>query len=189
MPGKMKEWWAAQREANAKIKVAEDAAIQRRKDAEEAELGRQREMARKLLAAHQEGTIRQFPALKVQAAGAEVLTLGEWRYGKNDSRLNESKPLGPLAGAEAQVSDGTTAWSPGKALIMPIALTALATKQTAQAFVILTNGTVHTVQLDGSRAILDAQREAVEFNAMVKAQAYSVKRQHWAVLVDILFTI
>jgi hypothetical protein len=65
---------------------------------------------------------------------------------------------------------GGKTFSRGKALVMPIALMPLATKSTAQAFIVCTNGNVHAVVLNGSQAIRAAQKEAVEFNAMVKAQ-------------------
>ena len=45
-----------------------------------------------------------------------------------EAKTNTSRLLGPLAGAQAMVTDGSQAWSPGRAMFLPIALTGLATK-------------------------------------------------------------
>jgi hypothetical protein len=39
--------------------------------------------------------------------------------------------LGPLAGAEARLTDGSQAWSPGRAVFLPVGLAGLATKTKA----------------------------------------------------------
>lgn len=85
------------------------------------------------------------------------------------TRTSTARPLGPLAGAEATVTDGSQAWSPGRAMLMPIALAPLATKTQADAVVVFRDGTVHTAALDGNYAVRLAQREAAEFNALAMA--------------------
>jgi hypothetical protein len=51
--------------------------------------------------------------------------------------------LGLLAGAEARLTDGSQAWSPGRAVFLPVGLAGLATKTKAAAFVIFADGTYH----------------------------------------------
>jgi hypothetical protein len=60
-----------------------------------------------------------FPALGVQVRGEAV-----------ESHLPGYLPraLGPLAGAQAQLTDGHQAWSPGRAIFLPIGMAGLATK-------------------------------------------------------------
>ena len=82
------------------------------------------------------------------------------------TKTNSSRLLGLLAGAEAKVTEGTSAFSWGKAMVMPIATAPLARKETADAMVIFKDGTVHTVGLDGSTAVRDARKQAVQFNAL-----------------------
>lgn len=131
------------------------------KAARDADRERQAEMAVKMKKA------RTFPALKVQVYQGEVYTLGRW-LGGYDNR-NDSQLLGPLAGTEVKLSNSVRSWSPGKAMVTPIAFTPLATKEVAQAFIIFADGKMQTTELNGSRAVLDAQREALEFAALVNA--------------------
>jgi Short C-terminal domain len=95
-----------------------------------------------------------FPALCVQVRGDAV-----------ESYATDAV-LGPLAGAEARLTDGSQAWSPGRAAFMPLALAGLATKTKATAFVIFADGTYAESALDGNAAVRAAQAEAVRFNLM-----------------------
>jgi hypothetical protein len=101
------------------------------------------------------GTVTLFRALRVQ-----VLTGGEVVYtiGAHDrfSKANTSRPLGPLAGAVAQVTERTPAFSWGKAALMPLATAPLARKETADALITFTSGKVHSVGLDGSLPVPSA---------------------------------
>ena len=116
------------------------------------------------------GTVTTFRAFGVQvlAGGDQVYTIGTHDPA---TKTNDSRLLGPLAGAEAKVTDGTSSFSWGKAMVMPIATAALARKETADAMVIFTDGTVHTTALDGSTAVRDARKQAVQFNALAGASA------------------
>ncbi len=69
-----------------------------------AEEPRQEEVFRVLRAAERAGTLRRYPGLGVQVANADVYTIGHDDY----ERLNASVLLGPLAGAEAVVTGGTS---------------------------------------------------------------------------------
>jgi hypothetical protein len=117
-----------------------------------------------------EGGPRVFRALGVQvlAKAGEVYTIGDYipNLGGDTERL-----LGPLAGAQAVVTDGSQAWSPGRAMFMPIGLTGLATKTKADAVVIFADGTTNTVALDGNNAVREAQKQAVQFNALAGVSA------------------
>jgi hypothetical protein len=111
-----------------------------------------------------------FRALGVQVLAAEgkVYTIG---YSSAVTKTNTSRLLGSLAGAQAVVTDGSQAWSPGRAMFLPIGLTGLATKTKADAVVVLADGTVHTMALDGNNAVREAQKQAVQFNALAGASA------------------
>jgi hypothetical protein len=116
------------------------------------------------------GTVTTFRALGVQVLAGDdnVYTIGNhdaW------AKTNDSRLLGPLAGAEAKVTDGTSSFSVGKAMIMPVATAALARKETADALVIFPDGSMHTTPLDGSRAVRDARKQCVEFNVLAGASA------------------
>jgi hypothetical protein len=87
------------------------------------------------------------------------------------AKTNRSRPLGPLAGANAMVTDGSQAWSPGRAMFLPIALAGLATKTKADAAVVFPDGTVHTTSLNGNFAAREAQKQVVQFNALADAAA------------------
>ena len=56
--------------------------------------------------------------------------------------------LGALAGAEARLTDGSQAWSPGRAMFLPVGLAGLATKTKAAAFVIFADGKYHEAALE-----------------------------------------
>lgn len=107
-----------------------------------------------------------FRRLNVQVAVSDgrVYTIGPHEHPK-------SALLGPLAGAEAMVTDGSQAWSPGRAIFLPLALTGLATKTKADAAIVFTDGTVHTAPLDGNLAVREAQRQVLQFNALAAASA------------------
>src|SRR5690348_9536918 len=60
-----------------------------------------------------------FPALGVQVRGDKVERCGTWI---------DPVVLGPLAGAQAQLTDGSQAWSPGRAVFLPLSFAGLATK-------------------------------------------------------------
>jgi hypothetical protein len=110
------------------------------------------------------GTVTTFRAL-----GVQILLGGDMVYtiGHHDvfSETNNSRLLGVLAGAQAIVTDGSQAWSPGRAMLMPIALAGLATKTVADAAIVLPDGTVHTVALNGNNEVREAQKQVVQFNA------------------------
>lgn len=103
-----------------------------------------------------------FPALGVQVRGDIV-----------ESHVPGYRPrvLGPLAGAQAQLTDGHQAWSPGRAVFLPIAMAGLATKTRATAFVIFPDGTYHERALDGNKAVGAAQGEALKFNLLASPPA------------------
>lgn len=114
------------------------------------------------------GTLTKFRSLGVQVLTDEgsVYTIGSRDEG---TKTDTSKPLGPLAGAQAVVTDGSQAWSPGRAMFLPVGLTGLATKTVAHAAVIFADGSVHSTPLDGNKAVRDAQLDAVQFNALAGA--------------------
>jgi hypothetical protein len=104
--------------------------------------------------------------VQVLAGTGEVYTIG---IHSAAARTNASRLLGPLAGAQAMVTDGAQAWSPGRAMFLPIALTGLATKTMADAAVVFPDGTVHLTALDGNATVREAQRQVVQFNALASA--------------------
>ncbi|HEY3956383.1 MAG TPA: SHOCT domain-containing protein [Streptosporangiaceae bacterium] len=85
--------------------------------------------------------------------------------------------LGPLAGAEARLTDGSQAWSPGRAMFLPVGLAGLATKTKAAAFVIFADGTYHETTLNGNAAVRTAQAEAIKFNLMAGTPAPAAQPQ------------
>jgi hypothetical protein len=116
------------------------------------------------------GDAAVFRALGVQvlAAAGSVYTIG---VSMAAAKINSSRLLGSLAGAQAVVTDGSQAWSPGRAMFLPIALAGLATKTKADAVVVFTDGAVHSAALDGSNIVREAQKDAVRFNALAGASA------------------
>lgn len=115
------------------------------------------------------------PSTIFRALGVQVLAGADSVYsiGSHDpaARMNTSRVLGPLGGARAVVTDGAQAWSPGRAMFLPIGLAGLATKTRADAAVIFPDGTVHTAALNSNRAIREAQLQAVQFNALAGTAA------------------
>jgi hypothetical protein len=105
-----------------------------------------------------------------RALGVQVIAGDDQVYslGINDlsSQANTSKVLGTLSGAQAMVTDGAQAWSPGRAMVMPLGLAPLATKTRADAAIVFRDGTVHTASLDGNAAVREAQLQVVRFNAL-----------------------
>jgi hypothetical protein len=81
-----------------------------------------------------------------------------------------------LRGA-AGLTDGSQAWSPGRAVFMPVGFTGLATKTKATAFVIFADGTYHETTLNGNAAVRAAQAEAVKFNLLAGAPAEPAPQQ------------
>jgi hypothetical protein len=153
--------WAALEKVDATEAQAVAGALRARL-AEQAERER-RSQVYELFA--QAGRTAVFQALGVQVirGGDTVYDIG---YCNAALKTNFSRPLGPLAGAEAIVTDGAQAWSPGRAMFMPVGLVGLASKTKADAAVVFSDGTVHTVALDGNNAVREAQKEVVQFNAL-----------------------
>jgi hypothetical protein len=116
------------------------------------------------------GMVTTFRAFGVQilAGDDKVYTIGSQ---DSVTKTNTSRLLGPLAGAEAMVTDGAQAWSPGRAMFLPIGLAGLATKAKADAAVVFPDGKVHTVALDDNNAVREAQKQVVQFNALAGASA------------------
>jgi hypothetical protein len=190
----LKEQWAASRERDRLARLAEETRARRYAKAEElrqlgapapagAELSALTEEALdEMVAAEQQrqaalygefvrvGTVITFRSFGVQvlAGGDQVYTIGDHQPW---TKTNRSRLLGPLAGAEATVTDGTSAFSWGKAMVMPVATAPLARKLTADALVTFPDGTVHTRGLDGSAAVRDARKQCVDFNALAGTHA------------------
>jgi hypothetical protein len=111
------------------------------------------------------GGVTEFWALGVQVLAGDDQV---YSIGNHDERLkmNSSRLLGSLDGAEAMVTDGSQAWSPGRAMFMPVALAGLATKAVADAAVVFPDGVVHTYPLEGNYEVREAQKQVVQFNAL-----------------------
>lgn len=103
-----------------------------------------------------------FPVLGVQVRGGTV---------ESHAFGHRARALGLLAGAQAQLTDGHQAWSPGRAMFLPIGMTGLATKTRATAFVIFPDGSYHERALDGNKAVGIAQSEALKFNLLANPPA------------------
>ena len=112
-------------------------------------------------------------AIAFRVLGVQVLVGGVYTIGSHDAatKTNTSRRLGPLTGANAMVTDGSQAWSPGRAMFLPISLAGLATKTKADAAVVFLDGTVHTTPLNGNFAVREAQKQVVQFNALADAAA------------------
>jgi Short C-terminal domain len=119
------------------------------------------------------GTVTIYRAFGVQILKGDdkVYSIGSQNAWE---KTNSSRLLGPLARAEAKVTDGTSAFSPGKAMFMPLATAALARKETADAMIVFAEGTVHSVALDGSTAVRQARKECVQFNAQAGSATSAV---------------
>jgi len=132
-----------------------------------AEMGRRAKLYQAFV---RSGSATIFRALGVQILGGDdsVYTIGN-----HDPLMqtNSSRPLGTLAGAEAMVTDGLQVRSHGRAMFLPLALTALAVKTTADAAVVFPDGTVHARALHGNHEICKAQKQAARFNALAGAAA------------------
>ncbi len=162
--------WAALVELDAAAAKAVLAALDKRAGADAALKAEQERQTSLFEAFVNAGGATVFRALGVQvlAGGDQVYTIG---FHDLAAKVNTSRLLGPLAGAEAMVTDGSQAWSPGRAMFLPIGLTGLATKTVAHAAVVFPDGTVHTAALDGNSAVRDAQLQVVQFNALAGAHA------------------
>jgi hypothetical protein len=115
------------------------------------------------------GALKRFPALGVQGVGAEVFSLGRPTVNARGRHMGDtSRLLGPLAGAEAVVTNGTQAFSLGRAALMPLELAPLARKTMADAIIVFPDGTTYDHALNGNQAVRAAQREAVQFNALAR---------------------
>jgi hypothetical protein len=131
-----------------------------------AEIGRQARVYDAFVRAGQSRAIFRVLGVQVLPGTQEVYSVGTH---DPSAKTNTSRLLGPLAGAEALVTDGSQAWSPGRAMLMPVALTAIATKTVAHAAVVFVDGSVHTAQLNGNSVVRNAQLEVVQFNALAGA--------------------
>jgi hypothetical protein len=108
------------------------------------------------------------PALGIQVRGESV---------ESFAAPVGATALGPLAGAEARLTDGSQAWSPGRAMFLPVGLAGLATKTKATAFVIFADGAYHETALNDNAAVRAAQAEAVKFNLMAGTHAPPDRQQ------------
>lgn len=111
------------------------------------------------------------------------MTLGVAIEGGQVRKLNafgvKGAVLGPLAGAQAEISDPTrhrrvggplAATAVTAPILGPLALLGMASKKSKSlAFVVFPDGTVHEKKLDGNMAIRAATREVVQFNALARA--------------------
>jgi len=111
---------------------------------------------------------KSFPTLGIKIDGRQVTT---WGFA--------SRPLGPLAGAYAEISDPARHRRVADAVTTTV-LTAsvagplgmlgmLSKKSKAFVFVSFPNGRVHQKKLDGNMQIRAAQREVAQFNALAAA--------------------
>ena len=160
--------WAALVELDSGAAQAVAKELQDRQVAAAARMAETERRAQVYEAFAKAGGPKVFRALGVQVleGDGEVYTIG---YDSTVTKTNTSRLLGPLAGAQAMVTDGSQAWSPGRAMFLPIGLAGLATKTKADAAVLFSDGTVHTVALDGNNAVREAQKQVVQFNALAGA--------------------
>ncbi len=108
---------------------------------------------------------KRFPTLGIRIYDSSV-----------ELNSRSGRVLGPLAGAQAQMGEpsrhhrvaGPLAVAP---VLGPLAFVgSLSKKSKNQAYVVFSNGTVHTAKLDGKYSIRTAEREVIEFNALANAQ-------------------
>ena len=111
-------------------------------------------------------TVFRMLGVQVLVGDGKVYTIGSY---DPEEKTNASRLLGLLAGAQAMVTDGAQAWSPGRAMFLPISLAGLATKTKAYGAIVFPDGTAHTVPLDGNYMVREAQKQVVEFNALASA--------------------
>jgi hypothetical protein len=81
--------------------------------------------------------------------------------------------LGPLAGAEAGVTDGTSRHTLTRVLMVAGAFTK---KHDAVAYVVAGNGATHQVKLSTAGQIRRAQADAVKFNALARAAVHEAQQ-------------
>lgn len=162
--------WAALIQLDAAAAAAVAKRLQDRRDAYAGQKAEGERQAQAYEAFAAKGVPTVFRALGVQVLAAEgsVYTIG---YNVAAQKINTSRLLGPLAGAQAVVTDGAQAWSPGRAMFLPVGLAGLATKTKADAVIVFADGTFHSVALDGNNVVREAQKQAVQFNALAGASA------------------
>jgi hypothetical protein len=155
--------------AQAVAKVVEKRlAVQAAEKATQAAEAERQAQVYEAFASAEDATVFQWLGVQVLVGDGTVYSIGS----HNDAaKASTSRLLGPLAGAQAVVTDGSQAWSPGRAMFLPVGLTGLATKTKADAVVVLPDGTVHTAPLDGNYAVREAQKQVVQFNAMAGTAA------------------
>jgi len=160
--------WAALVRLDVAAAQAVAKALQERRANQAAQIAETERQAQVYQAFAAAGGATVFRALGVQVLAAEgrVYTIG---YSSAATKTNTSRLLGTVAGAQAVVTEGSQAWSPGRAMILPIGLAPLATKTKADAVVVFADGTFHSVALDGNNVVREAQKQAVQFNALVGA--------------------
>jgi hypothetical protein len=78
--------------------------------------------------------------------------------------------LGPLAGATAEVTDGTSCHTLPRVLTV---VGALSRKTSAAAFVVTADGELARHKLDGAIPVRQAQAQTIRFNALVRRSALS----------------
>jgi hypothetical protein len=78
--------------------------------------------------------------------------------------------LGPLAGATAEVADGTSRRTLPRVLSV---VGALSNKTSAAAFVVTADGELARHKLDGAIPVRQAQAQTIKFNALVRRSAFS----------------
>jgi hypothetical protein len=100
----------------------------------------------------------RFPYLSVEVRDGQVYRVGVL-----------TKLLGPLAGAHAEITAPSRRRNVGTAAVTLMPLIALSKRDTAAAFVVIADGTVHQQKLDGNGPVRKAQAEVVKFNALAAA--------------------
>ena len=79
--------------------------------------------------------------------------------------------LGPLAGATAEVTDGTSRRTLSR--VIAVVGSALSKKTSAAAFVVTADGELARHKLDGVIPVRQAQAQSIKFNALVRRAALS----------------
>jgi hypothetical protein len=123
------------------------------------------------ITAEKAGAVSRDSGKTVKLPGLGVRVRGRNVY-KNEM---SGRLLGSLAGAHAELTDGTRPHRVGAALVAaPLSLGAglligLTRKSKASAFVVFADGSVFERKLGGKSAISAAQGDAVKFNALAAA--------------------
>jgi hypothetical protein len=99
----------------------------------------------------------QFIYLGVAVADDTIYKLGPFG--------NKTGVLGPLAGATAEVTDGTSRHTLTRLVTV---VGALSKKTDAMAFVMTRDGELHQHKLEGAGQVRQAQGQAIKFNALVQ---------------------